>query len=80
MGRDLVKRRASNAKWNAENTVQFATRIKISTGIPAALDAAKAITGMATNAYLAKALEEKLIRDGYLKPLDETIAEISDNN
>lgn len=80
MGRDLVKRRASNAKWNNEKSKSYGLRISNSTGIPDALEAATALSGMTTNAYVTIAIREKLIRDGYLKPLDETISELSDNN
>jgi len=78
MGRDLAKRRASNAKWNNEKSKSYGLRISNSTGIPDALEAATALSGMTTNAYVTIAIREKLTRDGYLKPLDETVAEISE--
>ena len=55
----------SSEQWKKENTLQIGGRIQNSTGIPAAMAAAMADSGLTKNAYTIQAIREKLIRDGY---------------
>ena len=74
MARDVAKKEA----WQKDNTKMYGVRIQNKSGIPEALEIAKTSSGLTTNAFIIEAIREKLIRDGYLKPFDKTIAEISE--
>ena len=68
MGRDMERRAAYNEAWKKENSKQYAVRVTNSSGIPDALEKAKADLNLTSGGFLMLAIREKLIRDGYLQP------------
>jgi len=69
MARDLDKMYASNQEWHDANTALWTVRIRNDSGIPNALDKLledQKETGITRNAFIREAIEEKLVKDGYL--------------
>ena len=61
----------SSDAWKKENTIQKNVRLTKNSGIVEALKTASAATGVAESVYIRQAIEEKLLRDGYLQKSEE---------
>jgi len=78
MGRDKAKQYASNRAYDKRTFHERSLRIRKDSGIVEALEAMTSLTGVSASKYMLNSITNSLLKDGYLKPLDETVAEISE--
>lgn len=66
MARDMAKKAVADMRFEAKTYDRFSVKVRKESGIQEALESASTKAGISKNAYVVAAVQEKLIRDGYL--------------
>lgn len=75
MARDMAKKAVADMRFEAKTYDRFSVKVRKESGVQEALELASVGLGISKNAYVVAAVQEKLIRDGYLSEKSEEVQE-----